>query len=295
MPITELTDNQKLLLQNLKELLVYGNGELAKVELKRKRTSLKKKVLYFMMCATQSYSESILKIITPTQEHSSIYDKSALILIRSLTENLININYIHACKSQANAARYTIDFLQNTVKFANRYKALMLKYPKAQYPDWNLMFGYGGSDPRNIKKPADWDKLIRKLQRQIHSNQRRYKLPANSVLPDIKTRCVENDDSLKAKGKLNQGNCLEKLYVTYYPYFSQIAHLTAPGLNTFIKSAPDGSLTADIDAPATEIETIVPVTYPLYFSILKFFLQRFDVYNNKEMKKYKDIFKTMGF
>jgi hypothetical protein len=171
----------------------------------------------------------------------------------------------------------------------------MLKYPKAQYSDWDLTFGYGGNDPRNIIKPTDWDKFIKKLQRQIHSNQKRYKLPANSVLPDIKRRCVESDDSLKAKGKLNQGNCLEKLYVTYYPYFSQIAHLTAPGLNTFIKSTPNGSLTADIDAPATEIETIVPVTYPLYFSILKFFLQRFDVYDSKEMKKYETIFKTMIF
>ena len=58
---------------------------------------------------------------------------------------------------------------------------------------------------------------------------------------------------------------------------------------------PDGSLTADIDAPATEIETIVPVTYPLYFSILKFFLQRFNVYNNKDIKKYSSLSKTMRF
>jgi len=293
--IMELTEKQKALLQNLKELLVYGNNELAKVGLKRKRTSLKKRLLFFMMGATQSYAESILKIITPTQEHPAIYDKPALVLLRSLTENFININYIHACNTQANAAIYQIHYLQDTVKFANRYKCLMLKYPKSQYPDWDLTFGFVDNDPRNIKKPADWDKFIKKLERQILSNQRRYKLSPKSELPSIEKRCVETDNYLKAKGKLNPGNSLEKLYVTYYPYFSGIAHLTAPGLNTFIKSMPDGSLTADIDAPATEIETIVPVTYPLYFSILKFFLQRFNVYNNKDIKKYSSLSKTMRF
>ncbi len=291
----ELSDKQKTLLQNFKELLIYGNNEFAKVGLKQKRTSLKKRLLFFMMGATQSYAESILKIITPVTEHPAIYDKPALVLLRSLTENLININYIHACKTQANAARYWIDFLQQTVKFGGNYKALMEKYPKAQYPDWDLTFGYGGRDKRNINKPTDWDKFMRKLERQINSLQKRYKLPTKSQLPNIKDRCIECDNYLKAKGKLNQGNCLEKLYVTYYPYFSQITHLTAPGLNTFIKSLPDGSIRADVDAPADEIETIIPVTYPLYFGILRFFLQRFDIYDGKTAQKFRLLSKTMGF
>lgn len=290
----ELSEKQKLLLQNFKELLIYGNQEVAKVELKRKGISLKKKLLFFMMGATQSYAESILKLITPSQDHPAIYDKSALVLVRSLTENLINISYIHACNTQANAARYWIDFLQDTIKFANRYKSLMIKYPKAQYPDWDLAFGYGGTDPRNINKPEDWDKFIKKIERQILSGQKRYKLPPNAKLPDLKKRCIENDDYLKAKGKLNQWNSLERRYITFYPYFSQIAHLTAPGLNTFIKSSADGSITTDIDSPPSEIETIVPITYPLYLSILRFFLKRFDAYNGQEIKKYKDISKNMG-
>lgn len=289
----ELSDKQKELLRNLKALLIYGYKELSKVGLKRKRVILKKKLLFFMMGATQSYAESVLKIITSTQEHPAIYDKSALVLVRSLSENLININYIHACDTQANAAIYWIQYLQDAVKFANRYKCLMIKYPKSQYPDWDLTFGFGGNNPKNIKKPADWDRFIKKIEKQIRSNQRRYKLAPKSELPDIKKRCVEADDYLKTKGKLNPGNSLEKLYVIYYPYFSGIAHLTAPGLNTFIKSKPDDSLTADVDAPAMEIETIVPITYTLYFVILRFFLQRFNVHDGKSIKKYKDISKTM--
>ncbi len=291
----ELSDKQKKLLQDFRELLVYGNDEFTRVGLKLKRTSLKKRLLFFMMGATQCYAESILKVVTPVKEHPAIYDKPALSLLRSLTENLMNINYIHACKTQANAARYWIDFLQQTVTFGNSYKALMEKYPKTKYPDWDLTFGYGGRDKRNIKKPADWDKFIRKLNRQIASLQRRYKLPIGSELPKIKERCIECDKFLKAKGKLNQENCLEKLYVTYYPYFSGIAHLTAPGINTFIKTQPDGSIRADVDSPAEEIETVIPVTYPLYFGILRFFLQRFDAYDGAAMKKYRLLSKTMGF
>lgn len=291
----ELTDKQKTLLQNLRDLLVYGNNELTKVGLKRKHTHLKKKLLFFMMGATQSYAESILKIITPADEHSAIYDKPALVLIRSLTENLININYIHACDTQAHAAVYWIHYLQDAVKFANRHKGLMMKYPKTLYPDWDLTFGFGDNDLRNIKAPADWDKIIKRLKRQILKSQRKYGLHPESMLPDIQKRSIQADDYVKGKGKLTPNNSLEKLYVIYYPYFSGVAHLTAPGLNTFIKSTPNDSIKAEIDAPASEIEAIVPITYSLYFAILRFFLQRFEVYDRENIKKHENIFKTMGF
>lgn len=290
----ELSETQKILLGNLRELLTYGNNEMSKVSLKRKHISLKKKLLFHMMGATQSYAESILKMISPTQEHPAIYDKSALVLLRSLTENLINISYIHSCNTQGNAAIYWIHYLQDSVKFAKRHKNLMLKYPQKQYPGWDLSFRFTHNDPRNINKPTDWDRFIKKLERQILSNQKLYKLSPKSQLPDLKSRCVVSDDYLRAKGKLTSENCLEKLYVNYYPYFSGMAHLTAPGINTFIKSTPDGSLTVDIDAPATEIETIVPPTYPLYLGILRFFLQRFNAYDNGGIKKYEDLSKSGG-
>ena len=279
----ELTVKQKELLEKLASLMVYGHNQLAKAELKRKRTTIRKKMLFFMFGATQSYVESILKIISPTKSHTSIYVNSGLVLFRSITENLINIGWIYACNSQKNAAIFHIDWLQSTLKYSNRYKELMIKYNKTKYPTWDLTFG-------DKQKADDWDKYIAVLKKDISKWQRRYGLTANSHLPPIEQRCMQHDDYLKAKGKLNQGNCLEKLYVTYYPYFSGIAHLTAQGLDTFRDRPTDSP---SIDSHPKEIKVLVPITYTVYFALLEMFLKQFGVYDKVGMKEYRKVAKSM--
>lgn len=282
----ELTDKQKLLLENFTKLLVYGHSELAKVGLKQKGISLKKKLLFYMMGATQSQAESILKIMNPTQQQTSVYFNSAIILFRSITENLMNIGYIYACDGQKNAGIFHIDWLQSTLKYSNRYKGLMIKYRKEKYPDWNLAFG-------DKLKADDWDSYIKLLKKSIAREQRRFKLPSDSELPPLEQRCIQHDDYLKAKDKLNQGNSLEKLYVTYYPYFSGIAHLTSGGLNSFRNYQSDGSFSMDIDSDPKEIEAIIPVSCANYMAILKFFLQRFGVYNREAFKEYNQVLREL--
>ena len=275
----ELTDKQKDLLEKFANLVVYGHNQLAKVGLKRKYTPLKKKLLFFMFGATQTYTESILKIISPTKSHTSIYANSGLILFRSITENLINLSWIYACDSQKNAAIFHIDWLQSTLRYSNRYKELMIKYSKIKYPSWNLTFG-------DKHEAGDWDAYIAQLKSDIDKAQKRYRLASNSGLPPIEQRCMQHDEYLKVKGKLNQGNCLEKLYVTYYPYFSGIAHLTAQGLDTFRDRLTDSP---SIDSNPKEIEALVPITYAVYFALLEMFLKQFKVYEKVGMKEHRRI------
>lgn len=277
----ELTNKQKSILENFSKLLVYGHNELSKVGLKQKHTSLRKKLLFFMMGATQSEAESILKIMSPTQMHSSIYFNSAIILFRSITENLMNLSYIYACDSQKNAAIFHTDWLQSTLKYSNRYKDLMAKYPQ-----WDLVFG-------DKAKADDWNGYTQILKREITSDQKRYKLPNSSVLPPLEQRCIQHDQYLNQKNKLNQGNSLEKMYVTYYPYFSGISHLTSGGLNSFRDYKDDGSFSISIDSKSADIEAIISVTYANYLMILRFFLQKFNVYNVKDFEKYKKTLKSM--
>lgn len=280
----EPNGKQKALLKNLHELLIYGNSKFTSIGLK-KSISLKKRMLFYMTGATQSYAEAVFKIMSPP----NYYDKSALILLRSITENLINVGYIHACDNQVNAALYFIDGFQDDLKFANRYKCLMMKYPKRKYHDWNLIFG-------SKKRAKDWNGYISKTKRRIASWQKRYQLVPNSELPSIEERCVQHDKYLKAKGKLNSGNSLEKLYVTYYRYFSQIAHLSVRGLGAFLNySSKTKQIDPRIDSAPSEIETIIPLTYAAYYAILKYCLDRFDVLNKKEVKKFDELSKTMAF
>jgi hypothetical protein len=102
---------------------------------------------------------------------------------------------------------------------------------------------------------------------------------------------MQHDAYLKSKGELNQGNSLEKLYVTYYPYFSGIAHLTSQGLDTFRDRQTDSP---SIDSNPKEIEVLVPIIYAVFFSLLKFFLKKFGVYDRVGMKGYGAIAKSMA-
>jgi hypothetical protein len=134
----ELTDEQNELLNKLTDLVVYGQSQISKTDIKRKYTTIRKKMLFFMFGATQSYVESILKIISPTKRYPSVYANSSLVLFRSITENLINVGWIYACDSQKNAAIFSVDWIQSSLKYANRYKDLMIKYNKDEYPTWDL-------------------------------------------------------------------------------------------------------------------------------------------------------------
>ena len=99
-----------------------------------------------MMCAHQSYAESTLKLMWPIPA----YDKAAEIIHRSLVENYININYIYSSKKQVNALIFLAYSFQDRIKFANKYKALIIKYP-----NWRLKFGPN-------EKPSDWQSFIQK-------------------------------------------------------------------------------------------------------------------------------------
>lgn len=279
----ELSEKQKELLQNFANLISYGHSYLSRVGLKRKKTSIRKKLFFYMFGATQSYAESILKIMAPTKSHTSIYAHSGLIIFRSIFENLINISWIYACDSQKNAAIFHIDFLQSTLKYSNRYRNLMTKYKNNKYSNWDLTFG-------NKKKPEDWNDFIEELEKAIKKEQRKYCLDVNSKLPPIEQRCMQHDVYWETKNKLKQDNCLEKLYVTYYPYFSGVVHLTAQGLDTFRDRFSDNM---SIDSHPNDIEALIPITYTTYFSLLELFLKQFGVYDKNAMRGYRLISKSL--
>lgn len=234
-----------------------------------------------MTGATQSYTESVLKVMTPTSEHTSVYVNSGIIFLRSVTENLINISFIYACDTQKNAAVFHVDWLQSTIKFANRYKQLMVKYP-----GWNLTFG-------DKVKASDWESYISYLKKKIQKDQRHFKTPLTK-LPTIEQRCIEHDKYLDSKGRLKEGNSLEKLYVTYYPYFSGIAHLTSGGLNSFRNYLEDGSFNMDIDSNPEDIDVVVLPAYASYLNLLSFFLKRFDIHKGTEIAKFRTKLKELG-
>lgn len=273
-----LTDRQKELLKIFQEVLLYGYSKMSTIPLDYTKTRPKKMLLYLIMGATQSYSESILKLITPP----NVYDKAAEVLFRTLTENLINLDYIFVGRSQRNAKIFLLYSLEDTKDFAVKYKNFMSKYPF-----WSLEFA-------NIKTITDWDKFIDKKNKDIIKIKKKNNIPLNMVVPDLRGRAIIADNYLKSLNRLKKDSSLEFQYINFYKFFSQITHLTMPGLQRFFHKNDDGSRKLVIDGSQEDLERMGTVSFAIYCSILRFFLIHYKVYNHLEFKKYKDFIKSIS-
>lgn len=268
------------LLDNFREILTYGYAKVAAFPFYERKYRLRKNLLYLMMAATQSYAEAILKLMD-NKNNVSVYDKAAEVIYRSLVENFINFHYVYFSKTQRNALIFLAYSIHDKNDFAEKFKGLMLKYPQ-----WSLEFG-------SIKKPQDWNKFIKDNNDLIKSGEKKYRITLPKKIPDLRARAQAYDTNLKNKGKLEKSNSLESYYVTYYKFFSQIAHLTMPGLERFYEIDSTGKRSLDIDGKPDSIDRLVSINYQIYFVFLNFTLKKFNLYNKEEFKKFNKLSKSL--
>lgn len=272
----ELSPFQQTLLNYLDEILNYGNGKMSAIPLDITKVRKKKQILYLTMCATQSYSEAIRKLITPPV----IYDKAAEVLFRSLSEALINLHYVFKERTEVNALVFMTDSILDTIDFSEKYKKFSL-----DHPTWKLTFA-------GLKTVQDWQNQIDELNRQkdLISIKTKKKIPKE--IPTLRNRAISADLFLTKKGKLKRSNSIEYVYISYYKFFSQIAHLTMPGLERFMKDV-NGKQVIVVDGTTSDLERLAVMTYIIYHTILRFCLQQFDLFNRNEYQKYKDYAKAI--
>lgn len=273
----KLTDYQKELLKNFQEVLQYGYSKMSTIPLDYRKTRHKKRVLYLTMGAVHSYSESILDLITPP----NVYDKAAEVLFRSLVEAHINLDYVFAGRSQRNAKIFLLDSLIDDIDFAKKYKNFV-----SMHPSWSFEFA-------GMKTVQDWETFIDKKEKKVLGIKRKNKISVQTVIPDLRGRATIADNYLKSLNRLRKDSSLEFQYVNYYKFFSQIAHLTMPGLDRFFHQNNDGSRVLIIDGSQEDFERIGTVTFAMYCSILLFFLKHYKAYNHLEFKKYKDFINSI--
>ena len=253
---TGYSDKQKNLLENQRKSLIYGYSVMKKVSLNVKKVRFKKQLLYLHMGAIHSFSEAILKLI----ETRPIYDKAAEVIMRSIIELYINISFIYAGRNQKNAFIFLIDSTQDKIDFACKHREFWKKYPK-----WKLAFGDA------ILSYSDWNKFIDEKEKELKNILKKYKYKIPKKIPDIRGRAIIFDNYLKKIGMMKEYKSMEKNYVLFYKYFSQIAHLTISGLDRFVFTDKNNSLNMIIDGKTEDIERIVIVTHQWYIGLLKFF------------------------
>lgn len=264
---TDFTEKQIELLKKNREALTYGYSVMKRVTLNMTKMRFKKQLLYLHMGAIQSFSEAILRLV----ESRPIYDKAAEVLMRTIIELYINLSFIYAGRTQQNAFIFLVDSNQDRIDFAQKHQGFWKKYPK-----WKLAFG------DKILQQDDWNKFINEKEKELKNLSKKYKYKLPKKIPNIRERAIIFDNYLIKIGQMKEHKSMEKNYVLFYKYFSQIAHLTISGLDRFVTTNKDGSMLMVVDGKPEDIERIVVVTHQWYLGLLKFFSKQFDVYNKKE-------------
>lgn len=238
----------------------------------------RKNVLFLIMAVTQSYSEGILKLVNA----DAVFDKAAEVLFRSIVEGYINLNYIYSGRTEYNALVFIVDSILDRIDFAIKYKKFM-----ARYPNWKYSFG-------NITDIKGWDNFITKESDEIKAIERKYKVKFPKKLPDIRVRAIEIDEyRKKKKGKITKKTSLEFYYVQYYKFFSQICHLTMPGLERFLIRDQNGQERVHIDGSPEDLDRILSMTYQIYYVMLRFTLKQFHVFNKQDFVRFDQYSKSL--
>lgn len=269
-----LNFQQESYLKRLSELLVYGDSILSTVGLGKTSLRWRKKLLFLLMGSVQSYSESILRLMSPP----TIYDKASEVILRSLFETTINLGFIYTGNNQKNAYIFSNEIIRSSIKFAERHKKFMQDNPLWQR---ELKFG-------DVELPSDWDHYLIEWQKMICITEKKYgrRIPQ---LPGLRNRASEHDNFLRSENKLTFKKSLEANWINYYDYFSGLAHLLPNGLYNFFNTTNINHFRLEIDGKPESIERVIPVTYAIYYSVFKFFTQQFKVYDSSELRKFKKI------
>ena len=275
----EFNEQQKELIREYKKLLLFGYKKIDTIELDLKKVRVRKEVLYYMMGAMQSYSESILKLMGS----EPVYEKPGESLLRSQLEILFNIRFIYSSRSEDKARLFLADLIMESINYAKKHKTLWNKYPK-----WDMEFG-------TIKKPDDWDKFISDNLIILKKYQSKYKDKHVTKLPNLYDRTLVIDKHLKKLGTFSEKNSAEKYHTLYYPYFSQATHSNMSGLQRFIRNTGDifKEPFFDIDSKPEDAERVLIISYQAYFTTLHFFLQVFNAYDSAEYKHVKEYSKKI--
>ncbi|MFH1827106.1 MAG: DUF5677 domain-containing protein [bacterium] len=276
--VFEFNDKQKALIKEYKALISYGYQKMSQVKLDLDKVRVRKRVLYFMMGAMQSYSESILKLMGS----EPVYEKPGESLLRSQLEIWLNMRFIYSSRSEDKARLFLSDLIMESIAYANRHKKLWKKYSL-----WDMEFG-------TIKSVSDWDKFISDNVNLLKKYRKKYKDKHVLKLPDLYSRVLAIDKHLKKIGTLSENNSAEKFYTLFYPYFSQSTHSNMSGLQRYLRGTSKNlEPFLDVDSKPEDAERILFISYQGYFDVLRFVLKVFNIYSPLEYDPYNKYSKRL--
>lgn len=147
MTTLELTEEQKTILSELKNLLDFGYDQLSKQEYSMKMRP-RKTILFAMMPAIHSYAEGIHHLLLEARTNS------AEVLLRPMMEAFTNLAYTYVGRNERNAVIFLLEALYDKKETAEKFKQFISDHPK-----YKTSF-------EKMESIDDWDNFISSEKRK---------------------------------------------------------------------------------------------------------------------------------
>ena len=193
-------------------------------------------------------------------------------MIRSLLEVFINTRYILDTNSNKRLILFHLADAQSRATFSSE----MLDFTK-RYPNF-------GSRDNQLTNRDFLQKQLDTAQDEISNLKKHYKIKIKNKLPNLLERAKAND----SKTKKEKGT-FEYNYQTIYRFFSNYAHLTSRGINSFLNPRPDGGYDL-ITGKSVDIGPAVSTSYAVYLFYLEN-LMKWHIIKKSSLAKYIKIAK----
>lgn len=266
-------------LNNLDNLLSFGNALVTSKRVNQGKIRAKKILLFSMFGIVQRISDGILCLLRQSRIGS------AEILLRTILETYINLRYIYAVNNQKNAIKFLLEDTYENIEYGNR----MIDFIKhCEENDINI---------KGMLSDHNWQGFLDIKNDELVYLRKKYKRYGNKRLPDLRERASIVDREFKKQKGFYSSNSLEWWYLQLYPYFSDLIHANARGLNNLYEKDENGEYFIDITGEKKLNDGLIRIsvtTYILYLDFLEIYVSQFGIKKPKDFANYKKIAKKYG-
>lgn len=261
----EMNKKNKELLNWLETLTEYADGRLSQINNKISNTDdIVLHSIFIIVLAMNYYVKNIKTLI----EAKMVLP--ANILLRSLIEGFINIEYIIYEDSPLRAIAYVFEDFDSREKNVKTYKEIITEYPNKS----NLI-------PKlaTTEKCYEFLKKIRKEKEEYLSNfEKKYNIKVN-----------KKDLNFLNVFKRSKKADLKNLYKILYPYLSGLSHMSASGLKDFIK-IEGNKYRVFVKESEFDLKNIIETAGKVHFVAIEDLFKKFGIYFEKDFKDFEKVF-----
>lgn len=260
-----LTDKDRHQLKLLAGMIDAGANEFLK-DINIDTLSLKQFLLYLNFAAVNSYSEAIYKLCLDMRPFA------AIVILRSIVEAFINSGYILIHNSDKRVILFSMEDSYYRKGLSNEMITFLGKHSQFEKGRFNRIWLRKGIN--KIDKELD---VYRKKHGFQFKSKKDFRKKYHTNLLD---RARTTDRRLKNPN-------FEHMYILVYRYFSEYAHLTARGLNHFVKKYPNHY--EIIVGQYNEVGHIIGTVFTIYLYFLSELKKRKMLRKSFPLKKFNKI------